>query len=52
VLSPGESRTFAVTLEAHADAASVAAAEAAIAKLQHGAAPEILKQPEPTWSKG
>ena len=52
VLSPGESRTFEVTLEAHADAPSVAAAEAAVAKLQQGAAADVLKKPEPAWSKG
>jgi hypothetical protein len=52
VLSPGEARTFELALEAHADAASVATAEAAVAKLQQGAAPEVRKTPDPAWSKG
>ena len=51
VLSPGEARTFEVALEAHTDAASVATAEAAIAKLQQGAAPDVRKTPDPAWSK-
>ncbi len=51
-LAPGESRTFEVTIEGHADAASVAAAEAAVAKLQQGAARDVRKKPDPAWSKG
>ena len=50
VLAPGESRSFKITLEVHADAKSVAAAEQAVAALQQGATPEILGRPEPEWS--
>jgi len=49
-LSPGESRTFEVTLEVHPAAAAVAAAKAAVAKLQQGTAPEVLDQPDPQFA--
>jgi hypothetical protein len=52
VLAPEESRTFEVTIEAHADAAAVAAAKRAVADLQQAAAPEILPKPNPEWSAG
>ncbi len=51
-LGAHESRSFELSLEAHPDAASVAAAEAAVAKLQEGTTPEVLQQPEPQWSQG
>ena len=51
-LGPNESRTFELSMEAHPDAASVAAAEEAVAKLQEGTTPKMLKQPEPEWSQG
>jgi galactose mutarotase-like enzyme len=50
VLQPGESRTFAVTLEAHPDAAGVAAAEQVVARLGQGVTPEVLGRPDPEWS--
>lgn len=50
VLSPGEKRCFEVTIEAHADAASVSAAQKAIAAIQGNTAPEILSRPDPRWS--
>ena len=50
VLSPGEKRRFEVTIEAHADAASLSAAEKAIAAIQGSVKPEICQQPEPNWS--
>ena len=50
VLSPGETRRFEVTIEAHADAASLAAAEKAIAAIQGSVKPEICQQPDPNWS--
>ncbi|HUT91160.1 MAG TPA: aldose 1-epimerase family protein [Thermoguttaceae bacterium] len=50
VLAPGESRSFELSLEVHPDAAGVQAAEQAVAKLQQGVAPEILRQPSPEWS--
>lgn len=50
VLAPGESRSFEVSLEVHADAAGVEAAERAVAELQQGVAPEILPQPLAEWS--
>ncbi len=51
VLAPGESRTYALTLEAHGDAASVEAARQAVAAIQGSVKAEILKQPKPEWSK-
>jgi len=50
VLAPGESRTLEVTVEAHPDAPSVAAARKAVVELQRGVTPEILPQPDPEWS--
>ncbi len=50
ILAPGESRTFELTMEVHAEAAGVQAAEAAVAQLQQGVAPEIRQQPDPEWS--
>ncbi len=50
VLAPGESRTFEVTMEVHPDAASVAAANSAVADLQRPVTPKILLQPDPQWS--
>lgn len=50
VLGPRESRTISLTLEAHADAASVAAAQKAVAGFQQGVTPEFLQQPDPKWS--
>ncbi|NQT17583.1 MAG: aldose 1-epimerase family protein [Planctomycetes bacterium] len=52
VLAPGESRSFEITMEVHPDAASVVAAEAAVAQIQKGTEPEILARPNPEWSKG
>jgi hypothetical protein len=52
VLAPGESRQFEVAIEVHADAAAVQATEQAIAKIQQGTTPEVLKQPNPDWSAG
>jgi hypothetical protein len=49
-LGPGESKTFSLSLEAHPDVQSVAAAEQAVARLQAGVAPKILPQPDPQWS--
>ena len=49
-LGPSESRTLELTLEGHADAESVSAAEQAVAKLQKGVTPEILDRPNPEWS--
>jgi galactose mutarotase-like enzyme len=50
LLSPGETRRFEVTIEAHPDAASVAAAEKAVAAIQGTVKPEICTQPDPKWS--
>ena len=50
VLAPGESRTFEVSIEVHADASGVAAAKRAVAELQKAATPQILSQPDPEWS--
>jgi len=52
VLLPGARREFSVTLTAHPDVASLAAAKAAVATLQGGIVPEILKKPLPDWSRG
>jgi galactose mutarotase-like enzyme len=50
VLAPGETRRFEVAIEAHPDAASVAAAEKAVAAIQGAVKPEICPQPDPKWS--
>jgi hypothetical protein len=49
VLAPGEGRAFDVALEVYPDAASVAAAEAAIARLQAGVKPTIYDEPKRPW---
>lgn len=49
-MGPGETRTFELALEAHPDAASVAAAKAEVAKLQGSRKPEVLTKPNPEWS--
>lgn len=49
-LTPGEKRRFQIRIEPHANAADVAAAEEAIARLQAGSEPEIHRQPIPQWS--
>jgi len=51
-LQGGERRTIHLALTAHPDAASVAAAEAAIAKLQGNVKPKIHAQPARPWSAG
>lgn len=51
VLKPGETRRFEVSIEAHPDAASVAAAEKIVAAIQGSVTPEICAQPDPKWSK-
>jgi hypothetical protein len=50
VLAPGDSRSFEIALEVHADASSVSAAADAVKKIQQGVHPQILSQPDPTWS--
>ncbi len=50
VLQPGESRQFQITIEAHASAASVEVARAAVAKLQEGTEPQVCQQPNPDWA--
>ncbi len=50
VLAPGQSRTFEIALEVHADASSVSAAAEAVEKIQELVHPQILSQPDPTWS--
>ena len=50
VLAPGESRTFELAIEVHPDAASVAAAEQAVARLRQGVTPQVLPQPDPEWA--
>jgi hypothetical protein len=50
VLQPGQSRTFQIEIEPHADAAAVRAAAAAVAALQAGTAPQFLPAPDPAWS--
>jgi galactose mutarotase-like enzyme len=50
VLKPGETRTYQIAITALADAASVSAAETAVAQIQGSTAPEILPQPDPNWA--
>jgi hypothetical protein len=49
-LAPGETRRFELTIEAHADAGAVAAAERAVAAVQGGVAAEICAKPDPDWA--
>jgi hypothetical protein len=49
-ISPGDSRTYAIVLEALTDAAAVQAAEADISRLQGDASPELADEPDPQWS--
>ena len=49
-LAPGQSRSMELELEPHGDAASVQAAEAAVARLQDGVVPQILTEPDPAWA--
>ncbi len=49
-LAPGESRRFEVTIEAHPDAASLVAAQKAVAAIQGSTTPEICSQPDPNWA--
>lgn len=51
-LSPGEVRHFEVSLEAHTDAAAVAAAQKAVAAIQAGVKPGIWREFDPTWTPG
>ena len=51
-LAPGETRRFEVTIEAHADAGAVAAAEQAVAAIQGNTVPEICDKPDPNWAAG
>lgn len=48
-LAGGAKTTFAVEMEIHGSAEEVAAAEAAIAKLQAGHKPEVFDAPQPDW---
>jgi galactose mutarotase-like enzyme len=50
VLAPGETRRFEVSLEVHTDAASLAAAEKAVAAIQGRTTPEVCPQPDPNWA--
>ena len=50
MLAPGETRRFEVSIEAHADAAAVAAAERAMAAIQGSIVPEVCAKPDPEWS--
>ena len=49
-LNPGETRRFELSIEAHGDAASVSAAETAVAEIQQSSTPEVLDRPNPEWS--
>jgi galactose mutarotase-like enzyme len=51
-LEPGETKSFAVELEVHPDARSVAVAEQAVAKLQSGTSPKVFNTPQVGWTKG
>jgi len=50
-LKPGETVTFEVTLEVLADAAAVAAAEQAVAKIAGGKKPEVFAAPKAGWTR-
>jgi hypothetical protein len=48
-LAPGGKQAFEVTVEVHTSEKAVAAAEAAVAKIQSGRQPKIFDQPQPGW---
>lgn len=50
VLPPGGKRSFSLTLEAHATAEQVAAAEQAVQKLTGGRPPVVHERPQKGWS--
>ncbi len=50
-LPPGGSARFAVSLDVHGDAQSVASAEQAIARLRSSAEPKIFTVPQSGWTK-
>jgi hypothetical protein len=49
LLAAGQKQAFEVTVEIHGSSAEVAAAEAAVAKIQAGRQPEIFEQPQADW---
>ncbi|MBI3839003.1 MAG: aldose 1-epimerase family protein [Planctomycetia bacterium] len=51
VLKPGASVHFDVTLDVHATAQDVSAAEGAIAKIQAGTGPKVHSAPQAGWTK-
>jgi galactose mutarotase-like enzyme len=51
-LAPGETRRFELTIEAHTDATSLAAAEKVVKAIQGNVAPEICAKPDPNWAVG
>jgi hypothetical protein len=51
VLAPGETRKFEIAIRALNSAVGVEAVRQAVAKLQEGATPQVLSQPDPEWSK-
>jgi hypothetical protein len=50
VLSPGQSHTSVITLEALPDSEAVSRAVRQVAELQTGVTPEVLTQPNPQWT--
>jgi galactose mutarotase-like enzyme len=49
-LAPGETRRFELAIEAHTDAASLAAAEQTVKAIQGSTTPEICPKPDPDWA--
>ena len=50
-LEPGASVEYRLELDVHADAASVAEAERAVAQLQGDVKPEVFATPQPKWTR-
>lgn len=50
-LAPGQSHNVELQLDAYGDAKSVAAAEKTVTGMQGDVAPNILRRPDPEWSK-
>jgi hypothetical protein len=48
-LPAGGKQAFDLTMEVHASAAEVAAAEAAVSKIASGREPQVYDQPQPDW---
>ena len=49
-IMPGETHSFEIEMEIHADASSLRRAKTRIAELRNGSQPQVFNQPRPEWS--